>query len=348
MLDLDSLLQPIDDANPSGPDLEYDPEFQELERISQVKPEQQFGDTIIPAEEPDWRSVAKQAEALFARTKDARAACLLLRAQAHLNQLAGLVAGLQLMQRLMEQYWDTVHPQLDADDNDDPTMRLNSLAVLADGDGLLRDVRLVRLFQSRQHGELSMRQVEIAASKAQARDDETAYTMAQAEQMVSAILLEDPDLANRISAAATAARELGAFLNGKVGSDRAPDLKPLIATLGLADQLVSRVAASLQGGSAGSDDAEAGGDTPGGTGGPAISAASGAIRSRGDVLVLIDKICEYLERTEPTNPSSLLMRRAKRMMQMNFLELVTEMAPDGLSQVQVVFGPQESDQATDE
>ena len=64
MLDLESLLQPIDESAPSGPDLEYDADFQELERLSQGKAEQQFGDTIIPAEEPEWRDVAKRAEAL--------------------------------------------------------------------------------------------------------------------------------------------------------------------------------------------------------------------------------------------------------------------------------------------
>ena len=344
MLDLERLLQPIDEAAPSGPDLEYDADFQELERLSQGKAEQQFGDTIIPAEEPEWRDVAKRSEALLMRSKDVRSACLLVRAQSRLNQFAGLAAGLQLMHRLMDTFWDSIHPQLDAEDNDDPTMRLNALAVMADTDGLLRDAREVRLIQSRQHGELSLRQIEVAAGKAQAREGDTAYTMAQAEQMVSAVLLETPDLAAQVSAATTAARELGALLDGKVGSDRSPDLKPLIALLGNAEQLVTRVAASLRGEEAGAEGDSATGEAGGGGGGPAINASSATIRSRADVMLLLDKVSDYLERTEPTNPAALMVRRAKRMMQMNFLELVTEMAPDGLPQVQVVFGPQASDQ----
>lgn len=343
MLDLEALLTPISDAEPSGPDLEYDSEFQELERISQVKPEQQFGDTIIPAEEPEWRDVAKRSETLLGRSKDVRAVCLLARAQARLNQFSGLSDGLKLMHQMMDRYWDSVHPQLDAEDNNDPTMRLNALAALAAPDGLLRDAREARLFQSRQHGELSLRQIEVAAAKASPRGDETPLTVPQVEQQLTAVLLEDPALASRVVDALQAARDLAKLLDDKVGSDRSPDLKPLIDTLGTAEQIVSRVAASLQGGDGTSGEAGDAAEGGAAAGGAAINAASGTIRSRADVMLLLDRICEYLERTEPTNPASLMLRRSKRMMQMNFLELINEMAPDGLSQVQVVVGPQQEE-----
>jgi type VI secretion system protein ImpA len=52
-IDLDALLSPVASDDPCGADLEYDPEFGELERATQGRPEQQFGETIIPAEEPD-------------------------------------------------------------------------------------------------------------------------------------------------------------------------------------------------------------------------------------------------------------------------------------------------------
>ncbi|MCG7870434.1 MAG: type VI secretion system ImpA family N-terminal domain-containing protein, partial [Candidatus Thiodiazotropha taylori] len=59
-LDLDQLLSAVSDDEPAGSDLEYDPLFGEMERAAEGKEEQQFGDTIIPAEDPDWRELKKK------------------------------------------------------------------------------------------------------------------------------------------------------------------------------------------------------------------------------------------------------------------------------------------------
>ena len=51
------LLEPVAGDQPCGPDLEYDPALIELQTLAAGKPEQQFGDKIIPGEEPDWPAV---------------------------------------------------------------------------------------------------------------------------------------------------------------------------------------------------------------------------------------------------------------------------------------------------
>ena len=51
------LLTPVSESMPSGPDLEYDPDFMALESLARPVAEQQFGDTVIPAVEPDWRDI---------------------------------------------------------------------------------------------------------------------------------------------------------------------------------------------------------------------------------------------------------------------------------------------------
>jgi type VI secretion system protein ImpA len=65
---------------------------------------------------------------------------------------------------------------------------------------------------------------------------------------------------------------------------------------------------------------------------------SGAIETRTDALRAIDMVCEYLERTEPTNPAQLLLRRARRLVNKNFVELVRELAPESLNEVARVMG----------
>ncbi|MBS0553876.1 MAG: type VI secretion system ImpA family N-terminal domain-containing protein, partial [Proteobacteria bacterium] len=80
MIDVESLLQETAEQPPCGPDLEYDAAFRDLEQAAQGKPEQQFGDTFVAAEEPAWGQVREDALALLQRSKDLRIAALLVRA----------------------------------------------------------------------------------------------------------------------------------------------------------------------------------------------------------------------------------------------------------------------------
>ena len=95
-----------------------------MEQAAQSKPEQQFGDTVIAGEEADWRTVSQLSESVLTRSKDLRAAVLLARAQTRLQQIEGLSQGLALIHQLVSRYWDTLHPDLDREDNDDPVMFL--------------------------------------------------------------------------------------------------------------------------------------------------------------------------------------------------------------------------------
>jgi hypothetical protein len=54
--DLSRLLTPIDDASPSGDDLEYDPAFVELERIAAPTTERSIGDNVKPARTHERRA----------------------------------------------------------------------------------------------------------------------------------------------------------------------------------------------------------------------------------------------------------------------------------------------------
>ena len=68
--DLESLLTPLADEAPSGPDLEYDADFQTLERTATPKAERAIGDSVKTAEEPDWDKVSSLGEALLGRSRD--------------------------------------------------------------------------------------------------------------------------------------------------------------------------------------------------------------------------------------------------------------------------------------
>jgi len=91
--------------------------------------------------------------------------------------------------------------------------------------------------------------------------------------------------------------------------------------------------------------ADEGGEEEGGEEGNASassggSSRSGEIRSRQDVVAGIDKLIQYLERAEPSNPAQILLKRAKRVVNMSFLEALHEIAPDALQQAELILGDQ--------
>ena len=68
----EALLAPVSEAEPCGPNLEFDQDYGALARAAEGKPERQSGSAVIPAEDPDWREVETLAAALLERTRDLR------------------------------------------------------------------------------------------------------------------------------------------------------------------------------------------------------------------------------------------------------------------------------------
>ncbi|ODV11473.1 MAG: hypothetical protein ABT20_05720 [Rubrivivax sp. SCN 70-15] len=325
-----SWLQPLpDDAAPCGPDLEYDNEFLAITQAAAGKPESQFG----AAEPPDWRAVSEQAESLFERTRDLRIAILWLRAGLHLEGYALLPLGLRLLGGLVESQWDHVHPLPDPDDGD-PYARVNALTLLREPEGLIGDLREARIVDDRAVGELTGRAVEVALGLSPAREGEAATSKEQLSQMMAAALAKMPWLRATCADAVAQTKQLIASLNDKLGIGTAPDLRPLYALAnGVASLLPPEAAADE------AVDDEGGGEVgAAGAPGGARRGLSGAVNSREEAVRAIDLVCEYLERAEPTNPAPLFLRRARQLINHNFLQLMKVLAPDALAEVARIVG----------
>jgi type VI secretion system protein ImpA len=70
--------------------------------------------------------------------------------------------------------------------------------------------------------------------------------------------------------------------------------------------------------------------------------AVGEVRSRDDVRRALQRVCEYLEKHEPSSPASLFARRAERMLGMDFIGIVRELSPDSMQHIQMVTGVKEA------
>jgi type VI secretion system protein ImpA len=330
-------LQPLDDSSaPCGPDLEYDNAFLDLTQAAAGKPETEIGDSKRAAEPPDWPRVAEMSEELLDRSRDLRIATFWLRAGLHLHGWRALAPGLKLINGLLRELWEGVHPLPDPDDGD-PYGRVNALTVLRDHNGLLADLRAARVVRDRAIGEIDGRAVELAAGIAEPLSSETVPPLDPQRQMVAAAVERLPALRADALEAVTLVGELSRLAEERLPGD-APDFRPLLA-------MARAVAALMPPEAAAEDDVAEDGDGESGEPGEADAPArggkrglSGSVSSREEALRAIDLVCEYLQRAEPTNPATLFLRRARHLVNHNFLQLMKELAPDAMPEVARIVG----------
>jgi type VI secretion system protein ImpA len=331
-LDLDALMAPLAGDAPSGPDLVYDPDFLAMEQAAAGKPETQWSPAVLP----EWQLVFDQALALSRRSRDLRVAVWLLRSGTRLQGLGGAVAGLALVRGLLEQLWDSVHPELDRSDADDPTMRMNALTPLSAATEWLADLRSATLAPTR--GSMRLRDLELGLGRAEPASDETVPTEAGVLQGLHQLLAKYPQIAQQARAVVGDAKAIDAWLQQKVGA-AAPELGTLMRLLALLEQAVGRAGGQVNTDAVSDEPQQAlGASATSGAG----TQAPGAIRSRSDATRELERVCEWIERNEPSNPAPLLIRRAQRLMDKSFLDIIRDLAPDGLTQVERIAGNESS------
>jgi type VI secretion system protein ImpA len=336
-LDVNMLLQQIDASAPCGANLEYDPAFLALELNVQGKPEVQYGATITPPVAPDWIVVKQAALALLERSRDLRVAMPLARSLLSLHGIAGLGDGLDLIDRLLAERWESVHPQLDPDDASDPTLRINSIAALADRAGVLHELMEAAFITLPGLGALSLRQLDYASGELATPKGQSALTMSSIEAALADV--EPGTLtcaALALERAAHSARSIEASLVERAGAAQALNLEPLIVALRRMHAVLVRhmpretavVVAKPQ------VDATLAND--------AIMPASDAIANRADVVRMLDRILAYYQHHEPSSPVPMLLERAKRLAPKSFIEIMEDLAPDSISQLLVIRGRQQA------
>jgi hypothetical protein len=76
--------------------------------------------------------------------------------------------------------------------------------------------------------------------------------------------------------------------------------------------------------------------------GASVNIANYKPATRTDALSLLKKVIEYYQSVEPSSPIPLLLNRALRMAQMNFLELLENIAPEAAARGRDILGDTET------
>lgn len=371
-MELEPFLVRVGDGDASGSELRNDPRFHAVERLLEPAARSfrleniRTGGTGSVA--IDWSEILSQSADLAPAGRDIRLLVIVARALANAEGFDGMRQGLDLLTSTVEQHWDTVHPVLReaASPREAATRRINALFQLENSDnGLLCDLEFATVLSPRGIGPVTVGDLcagGLTRNQAQAElpsglgEKEMTELLSRHESRANRVTaacraqaIERPEemtaLTQSIEAARIALAALEAALTARVGENGVGvKFKEL-------DKVLSRVLAPLTAaqsqaapGAAASEVtamAEPSAPAPATNGAhppPAAGGIPGAVNSRRDVERCLDMIIDFYERTEPSSPIPHLARRMRKMVPMNFLQLMEEIAPSGMKEFKNVAG----------
>ena len=339
-LDIDSLLKVISEDAPCGENLEYDPAFTAMEIEAKGTPEKQVGGTVESSQPPNWKNLRKMVLELMQRTRDLRLLVELARTDLNLEGLAGLQNSLSLLRQSVETYWDTIHPQLDPEDDNDPTNRINILLGLCDRDTMLLPLLNAPLVESRAVGRFSLRDIELATGKMSPPAGQTPPQLTLIQGAFSDVTPESVKTTHEaLSNCLSDVNAIENFITQQVGVGNAPSFAAIRDMLKQALHFVGEQMEHL-----GLNENASGEGTENQEVVGVVSAKQAkvgqidCINNRKDVVRALDLICEYYKTNEPSSPVPMLVQRAKRLVTMDFLEILQDLAPSGVSEAEKITG----------
>jgi type VI secretion system protein ImpA len=333
MIDIDSLLKPISDGAPSGPDLRVDAEN---DRFEQIRSHRSVLDPALDpngkGKEPNWPAVAQIAEEVLRNhSKDLEVIGWLTEALIHLERFEGLHQGITLMRRTLETHWDTLHPGID-EGGIALAIRARPLSWLGSS-AFQRAVKGCRLAPAAavdtswlsREGSLALEDETLSAERRAELRAGGQIGTAEWDAAFGSLALTELDRIHELLAGAQAElKTIDAFCTERFQGEEGPNLYPLQTLLDqMLEFLVARGAAR---GAAPEATAE---EPPVSQAAPTAAApapAQGPIANRQDALKRLREIGEFFKRSEPHSPLSLLIARAVRWGDMSFEELVKDLA----------------------
>lgn len=366
VIDLDALLAPIDGDNPSGESLRYEGTYDQIKEARREDEVLAQGDWSRDLKVADWPLVIKLAtNALLTKTKDLQIAVWLtegvVKHDRH-DRWVALRDGLNLLRGLHENFWETVYPEIDPEDDEGPlASRANVLAALdARLAVIIKELPLtagqkysyLQYLESKQFDipeniealEYEL-QEKFKALKAQAETDRkvTGDDWRKAKAATSRDFIEARFAL--IGECWDAYKALDAEMDAKFARET-PGLGEFKKSFEEIRTLVDLIVKEKQKaepredelGDAESSDADegAGGSVSGG----GFGVSAGAIRSRQEALKRLSEIAAFFRQTEPHSPVSYAVDRAVKWGNMPLEAWLADVLKDGtaLESVREVLG----------
>lgn len=319
--EIETLTQPVAADAPCGVDLE------DTQLLAGFDAYRLFGSGIPLPADTDWRAIRDKSLAALAESHDLR---LLAHLAAALVRIEGLITFSQVItvaDRWLGGNWDQVFPRID----EDAVLRRNALNSFADRMAIVDAVRRTPVVSHRQLGAFSLRDLELAQGQLTPTEaDAKAPNLAQIEATLAGTPpTELAALSVALQSAMGSLRNIVATMQTRSGFESAPDFDALLRPLSRIDKLLTDHIP----GAAANEPVAAGEEAPAMSTGPVTD-----IKSRQDAIRVLDAVSAFFRAHEPSSPVPLFIERAKRLVSKTFMEVLEDIAPDGVGQAKLIGG----------
>jgi type VI secretion system protein ImpA len=336
-IDFTALAAPVSDQEPCGQDLDLagDPDYMNcIARTEGVLPATFFSG---PEGKPfDRTSIDFAAEfaaiaPLLERTRDLRLLVLVAKLLVLNRDLPGFVGCVGLIDTLLQERWDEVHPR---GPDGDFAIRMAALESLDDLPPVVFPLQYLPLVNHRRLGPLSYRTWMIAHGEAKPREGEAIVDPAAIEAALNETELPElVETRSQLQALQARLRGIRDICVDRQGGDRAAKLERLP---GLVDKILALVDAVVVKRDPSLAPAEP--REPDGVESGTSTIPTGAVGSTPDVADALAAIADYFARCEPSSPALLLVRQAEQLMGKSFLEVMRVLMPNHMEQAAIQIG----------
>jgi type VI secretion system protein ImpA len=327
VIDLDAMLQPISEEAPAGENLRYAGIYDEITEARRADDDLNQGDWQTDLKFADYRRVVELAvPALTTQTKDLQIAAWLSESLIRQSGFAGLRDSIKLLAGLQQNFWETMHPEIDEGDMEGRANAISwfeaqgSFSIMGvaftGGDGYsFLDYEDSKLYDFPENIEMleTAEQIRLNELKAQA-EKQRKTTGEMWRRAVTATNRAQMEIVNfTIDECWAELNALNLVIEEKFDRNQMPGLTNLKKTLenvhGQVKKLLDEKRAEEpdEAGEVAAEGEEVVGED-GVVRGPGV--ATGAIANRKDALKRLNDIADFFQRTEPHSPISYIVQRA--------------------------------------
>lgn len=337
-IDVNELLAPIPGGDPAGSDASFSDQFDRIREARRADdPGLAQGEWQTELKVADWREAQSLAEDILLRTsKDLQAAAWLGEAAIARHGLEGARDSFDLLNGLLDQYWDGLYPRADDGDVEERASKLawfatygsRALQAMMLNDDPQAALTLAGWLDSREVDNLGRQNAEAyQAALDEGRINGETYD-SRIQSISEEVIRERVDM---VQAAREAFARFSAKTDERLGRD-APNLAAIDDALKKIQQVYAKVAAAKGLGVAVAEGGVAaeGGEGASYTGGGSASLElnTGSLASKDAALRALNDIAAFFRRTEPHSPVAYLLERAVTWANMPLEQFLAEIIRD--------------------
>lgn len=309
--------------------VEFDPRYSEIEfTLSEYDSQTDPLNTLDNARDINWHAIREQSAALLEQCFDLHVVLWFMRANLHIDGFSAFYQGIKDIDAKYAEEGATIFPQADMEPSSD-SFHAAALGWLATS-SCLHEIKNSKIFPDTPLTTDELLNMRLDEQEGKSLHfSEVVKVLGQADSYFAGRNL--PSLKEQLALEIDALERVENYANLQAEDYRLDCRQVRDYLKQFNRQLASLEQQELP---AERDDAEI--DSPDAD--APVAMPGKYIRSRQDVILLLDQVLDYFQNYEPSHPAPILIRRSQKMIGMDFATIVEELLPESLASLNQLSG----------